>query len=58
MIITSAKGRKPHALSIALRKTAQEMQNRPMSAEKAIMTEMSARIKNMLSRDPELKNTP
>ena len=29
-----------------------------MSAEKAVMTEMSARIKNMLSRDPELKNTP
>ena len=42
-------------LSIALRRTAQEIQSHPAGTEKVVMTEINTRIKNMLGRDPELK---
>ena len=42
-------------LSAALRKTGREIKNRPAGTEKVVMTEIGARIKNMLERDPELK---
>ena len=49
------KQRLGELLSIAIRRTGQEIKSRADGTEKTVMTEINTRVRNMLERDPELK---